>query len=243
VTVRALHHYERLRLLRPRRTPSGYRLYAPGDLERLEQVIALKALGLPLKRIAVLLNRDMLQLPDALRMQRAVLEDKRRLLDRAISAIQEALATIQPGNPADPVVMKKIIAAFKIQDSPDFLKQYFSDEAWAKWKQLRQQTTPDSTQRISQAWAELWKDIEASFEEEPASEKAQDLARRWMKLVQIASAGDLDIQTGWRDAWANRERWPEELKQHTASVNIERIVDFIGKAVACGVKRYYDTEG
>jgi len=37
VTVRALHHYDRLALLRPRRSGSGYRLYTLQDLERLER--------------------------------------------------------------------------------------------------------------------------------------------------------------------------------------------------------------
>jgi DNA-binding transcriptional MerR regulator len=42
VTVRALHYYDRLGLLKPRRTNSGYRLYRAEDLERLEQIVALK---------------------------------------------------------------------------------------------------------------------------------------------------------------------------------------------------------
>ena len=48
VTVKALHHYDRLGLLRPRPSQTGYRLYAGGDLERLEQIIALMFLGLSL---------------------------------------------------------------------------------------------------------------------------------------------------------------------------------------------------
>ena len=39
VTVKALHHYDRLGLLKPRRTDSGYRLYDERDLERLEQIV------------------------------------------------------------------------------------------------------------------------------------------------------------------------------------------------------------
>lgn len=88
VTVRALHYYDRLDLLKPRRTNSGYRLYCAEDLERLEQIVALKFVGLPLKQIKFLLDRDKSGFLEALRMQRRVLEEKRRLLDSAISAIQ-----------------------------------------------------------------------------------------------------------------------------------------------------------
>ena len=41
VTVRALHHYDRLGLLQPRRTQQRYRAYGSKDLEILEQIVAL----------------------------------------------------------------------------------------------------------------------------------------------------------------------------------------------------------
>ena len=48
VTVKALHHYDRLELLQPGRTEAGYRVYCDRDLETLEQIVALKFLGIPL---------------------------------------------------------------------------------------------------------------------------------------------------------------------------------------------------
>jgi len=57
VTVRALHHYDRLKLLSPaHRSERGYRLYCHEDLGRLERVLALRYLGLSLREIAALLN-------------------------------------------------------------------------------------------------------------------------------------------------------------------------------------------
>ena len=75
VTVKALHHYDRVGLLEPRRTGAGYRIYTDLDLERLEQIVALKFLGLSLKAIKVLLESGLPSLPDALRLQRQVLEE------------------------------------------------------------------------------------------------------------------------------------------------------------------------
>ena len=52
VTVRTLHHYDRLGLLKPSRyTRAGYRLYSERDLSRLEQIVALKFIGFSLKEI------------------------------------------------------------------------------------------------------------------------------------------------------------------------------------------------
>src|SRR5690242_19016495 len=97
VTVRALHHYDRLGLVKPRRSDAGYRLYSARDLERLEQVVALKFLGIPLKQIKAVLERDGKGLGPALRMQRTVLEQKRRMLEQAIYAIRDAEKSIVSG--------------------------------------------------------------------------------------------------------------------------------------------------
>jgi MerR family transcriptional regulator, thiopeptide resistance regulator len=70
VTVKALHHYDRLGLLKPGRTDSGYRVYVDADLERLEGIIALKSLGFSLSQVGAILASGSIALPDALRAQR-----------------------------------------------------------------------------------------------------------------------------------------------------------------------------
>jgi DNA-binding transcriptional MerR regulator len=115
VTVKALHHYDRLGLLRPGRTEAGYRVYCERDLETLEQIVALKFLGLPLKQIGVVLKREA-QLPDALRLQRRALEEKHEVLGRAIRAIQAAEKSLESGNPADTTLLKHIIEVIDMQD-------------------------------------------------------------------------------------------------------------------------------
>ena len=54
VSAKALRVYERLGLIRPARTQSGWRSYGPAEIERLAIIVALKQLGLPLKRIQAL---------------------------------------------------------------------------------------------------------------------------------------------------------------------------------------------
>ena len=87
VTVKALQHYDRLGLLRPSRTPAGHRIYTTRDVDRLQQVVALKSIGVPLKRIRSLLDGHRESLVDALKAQRDSLEGDRRALTRAITAI------------------------------------------------------------------------------------------------------------------------------------------------------------
>src|SRR5947209_20384043 len=98
VTVRTLHHYDRLGLLSPaHRSESGYRLYGDGDFARLQQIVTLKFIGLPLRQIKDLLDGDDLDLKSALRLQRRLLLEKRAQLEAAIQAIQEAERSLQSG--------------------------------------------------------------------------------------------------------------------------------------------------
>ncbi len=95
VTVRALHHYDRLKLLSPaHRSERGYRLYCHEDLGRLERILALRYLGLSLREIAALLNtpvdRGAEPLTVTLARQRAALGERRDGLDRVLRAIEHA---------------------------------------------------------------------------------------------------------------------------------------------------------
>jgi len=132
VTVRALHHYDRLGLLRPQRTASGYRLYGLRDLERLEEIVALRFLGLSLKQIGTLLNRKARGLPEVLRSQRVALEDKRRLLDQAIDAVRDAEKAVLEGSSGNAAVLKKLIEVIEMQDNTDFTNRQYNDAAIGK---------------------------------------------------------------------------------------------------------------
>jgi DNA-binding transcriptional MerR regulator len=57
LTPRALRFYEARGLVRPLRTASGRRLYGPGELARINQVVALKGAGFSLADIGRLLDR------------------------------------------------------------------------------------------------------------------------------------------------------------------------------------------
>lgn len=73
VTVKALQHYDPIGLLKPFRTPAGHRIYGDRDIERVQQIVALKAIGVSLKQIRAVLDRHTVSLTDALESQRTIL--------------------------------------------------------------------------------------------------------------------------------------------------------------------------
>jgi len=87
ITVRTLHHYDELGLLEPAdRTDSGYRLYGRAEVERLQQILSLRRLGLQLDAIRELLDDREYSAGEVLSLQIEQLgrriEEARRLRDR-----------------------------------------------------------------------------------------------------------------------------------------------------------------
>jgi DNA-binding transcriptional MerR regulator len=92
VTVRTLHHYDEIGLVRPSgRSAGGYRLYDDSDVLRLQQVLLHRELGLPLEQIAAVLDAPGFARAEALRAQRAALVEKRDRLDGMLAAVDAAL--------------------------------------------------------------------------------------------------------------------------------------------------------
>jgi DNA-binding transcriptional MerR regulator len=236
VTVKALRHYDRLGLLKPRRTNGGYRTYVERDLERLEQIIALKFLGVPLKQIKIILDRPSLELPTTLRLQRKALEQKQHLLSRAVRAIRVAEDAIQAGKPADPAILKKIIEVIDMQDDIEVMKKYYStEEAWEKRRRFYEEGP-------SREWRELYRDVDAALGEDPAGDAAQKLADRWLKLGVRAYSGDPELQIDSPTAWLDRENWPPSMKRRIAEFNLEEVSKFLERVVLSSRKKYFTEE-
>jgi MerR family transcriptional regulator, thiopeptide resistance regulator len=229
VTVRALHHYDRLGLLKPSgRSRSGYRLYRDRDLVRLEQIVVLKFLGLPLKQIARLLKRES-SLADALRRQQVVLAGKRRQLDLAIHAIRRAERSVESGGDPDWELFKTIVREIEMQNSTDWSKKYYSEDAKAKIEERKALWNPELQAQVTEQWTALIADVTAALAEDPAGPNAQALAARWRTLVEGFTGGDPEVQQGLNKMWADKDNWPAENRDR---FHIDpRVQEFIVKAM------------
>ena len=95
VSTKALRLYESLGLVQPLRTSTGWRTYGPNQMARLHQVLALKSLGVPLKRVRELLVDQLADLDAVLLLQEAAFRsriagDTRRL--ELLAAMRRRLA-------------------------------------------------------------------------------------------------------------------------------------------------------
>ncbi len=85
VSVRSLHHYDAIGLLKPAKvTDAGYRLYGDDELARLQNILLFRELQFPLKQI-----RTILDSPDFDR--REALAQQIRLLELQLAHTQELI--------------------------------------------------------------------------------------------------------------------------------------------------------
>src|SRR5689334_15099459 len=89
ISAKALRVYEREGLIAPARTTSGWRVYGQAEIERLAAIVALKQLGLPLKRIATLLSGKA-DLEGALALQEEALKQSQAATDEALTLVRAA---------------------------------------------------------------------------------------------------------------------------------------------------------
>jgi DNA-binding transcriptional MerR regulator len=229
VTVRTLHHYDHLGLLKPTvYTESGYRLYGDRDLARLQQIVTLKFIGFTLRQIRDLLDGDELDdLEARLRLQRVTMERKRRQLDAAIAAIQSAESMAASGREPDPEMFKQIIEVITMETNNEFFKNYYSEEQLEGLARRREEN-PGEAEQGTRDWAALIKEVEASLDEDPTGEKAQALAARWLALVEAFTKGDPGLTEGLKKLYADRDNWPATFKKPYS----DEVEAFIHKAIA-----------
>ncbi|MFG2339430.1 MerR family transcriptional regulator [Streptomyces yangpuensis] len=112
VSVRTLHHYDAIGLVQPSaRTAAGYRAYAPGDVERLREVLAYRRLGFGLREIAELVADPTTDTAAHLRRLRGVLLERRDRADAMVAAIDRELDARAKGLKVTPEEQPRMLGA------------------------------------------------------------------------------------------------------------------------------------
>jgi MerR family transcriptional regulator, thiopeptide resistance regulator len=214
VTVRTLHHYDRIGLLKPGRyTSAGYRLYRNQDLVRLQQIVTLKFIGFSLSQIKTLLNQSSFDLAVALNQQREIIVEKRRQLDLVITALEKAQTLVTAKSEPDWDAFKRIIEVINMQNNMDWTKQYYSEEAQKKIAERAQSIPADVIEKAQQDWATLIREVESAVTDgvNAKSVRAADLAKRWRELIRGFTGGDRDIQAGLNKMYSDQQNWPKNF--------------------------------
>jgi DNA-binding transcriptional MerR regulator len=191
LSVRTLHHYDAIGLLTPaRRTEAGYRLYSVRDLMRLQQVVLLRSLGLPLDDIAESLARGGQTLLRTIeehtrRLHRRIEREQalcRRLEATALRLRRREMPTIDE--------ILQIIVEVAVSE------KYFTPEQRDWIKRRAEEVGPERIKQVEQVeWPTLIAEVRAEMDKgtPPDAPHVRALAERWTGLVEEFTNGNLGI--------------------------------------------------
>ena len=155
VTVRTLHHYDRIGLLNPsRRSARGYRLYGHADLERLRQIRLLRELRFSLGAIGQMLDTPALDKRTALVAQRELLRERQERTARIIRGVDRALTAMDEE--------KQMEATEMFEGLEDFDHDRYEDEVRKRWGDS--DTYRESMRRTRRYGKDDWARIEEEGE-------------------------------------------------------------------------------
>jgi DNA-binding transcriptional MerR regulator len=233
LTVRALHHYDAIGLLRPSlHTEAGYRLYTAGDVARLQQVLSLRQLGFSLEEIRDCLDRrgfsplEVIGLHvDRLREQMA---QERKLCER----LETLAVRLRAAEEVSADEFLRTIEEMTMMEA--MAEKYFTPEQRQFIQQAREQAGQETLERMQEAWAELIALIRTEMDRgtDPADAKVQALLRRWQDLMHQSTGGDPGIKQAMKRLW--EEQGDTLAAQFGSKYDSRPIWGYIEKAVAAG---------
>ena len=216
VTVRTLHYYDRINLLKPKHYDrNGFRLYGTREFARLQQIMTLKFIGFSLKQIKEILGDRELDLAETLQLQRKIIKAQRNRLNLALEAISRAEKVFDESGATDWESFIKIIEVINMEQNTDWTKKYYSEAAQAKIEERKSLWSPELQEKVTRDWNELTQDVEAAIADgtQPSDRRAQTLANRWRNLLAQFTGGDQSIQDGLNKMYADEKNWQTDWKK------------------------------
>lgn len=176
VSVRTLHHYDEIGLLKPAKvTEAGYRLYDDAALRRLHAILLLKELQFPLKEIRKILDSPGFDPMEALQQQIELLELQKQHMEVLIAHAREIQKT---------GVIPMDYTAFNTEKIDRYAK-----EAKAKWgnteayKEFETKTAGKNMQETGDKLIDIFREFGKIRHLSPASSEAQALVGKLQNFI------------------------------------------------------------
>ena len=232
VSIRALHHYDKLGLLRPSEvSQSGYRYYDDAAVEKLWQILFYRELDFPLNEIAQILTSPAFDRDRALAEHRNLLLQKRERLDRLITLVSNAMKgeTEMEFKPFD----TSEIDALRNQYAEEAKSRWGNTEAYRESTRKAAKWTPEDKAAMEAKSGEIFSAFAALVGSDPASAEAQALVSRWKAFISESYYNCTDeILAGLGQMYVLDERFTKNIDKFGAGT-----AQFMSDAIAVYCKK------
>jgi DNA-binding transcriptional MerR regulator len=232
LTSRALRFYEARGLLKPLRTYSGRRLYGPGELQRIQQILALKRTGLSLAQIEKVISRGSLNLQAVVDAQLQLIEARKSELEEAKLLLLNVKSRIDRGEPVDAETFCSLIRnGDRIMEAEDWKKltdRYFSKAEQEHWGEHPPQPGFDQAE-YSRKWKDLGDRVQRAIPKGPDSPEAQTLYDEWQALLApFRAVATPQMMAGATRLYERMDEWHSDLPKAPFTPEAFRFIQEIG---------------
>lgn len=157
VSVRTLHHYDEIGLLKPAHIgANGYRYYGRGELERLQQILIHRELGIPLARIGAILDDPGFDRLAALESQRGRVAEQAERFAHMLRTIDRTIADIK-GDRAmkDADLYSGVVDPQKQVEYEAWLEEEYGPDMKDRIEESKERMAAQPEGAMAQAMAEL----------------------------------------------------------------------------------------
>lgn len=214
ISTRTLRYYDEIELLMPARiNSSGYRIYGQNEVDRLQQILFYRELGIPLEQIKDIMSSPTYDGTRALMDHREQLLDKRKQLDILIANVEQTIA-YKEGRLT--MSNKEKFEGFKqklIDDNENQfgkeIREKYGDDKVNKSNQKLQNMTQEQHEEVTRLAEEVVESLAEAFKlGDPASklaQKAADLHKQW--LMSYWSEYSKEAHAGLAQMYVDDERF------------------------------------
>ncbi len=223
VSVRTLHHYDEIGLLRPsRRSESGHRLYGPADVQRLLRIRALVQLQFSLEQIAACLRQQDISPERLLLAQITNVRERIEQAERLQQRLESLLAHVQRHE--EPSVGELLTTIEELT----MFEKYYTQEQMQQLAARRAKLGDDAIRAVEAEWPRLVAAVRQEMDRgtDPTAPAVQQLARRWRELLAMFTGGDEGIRKA-----AAKLNSHEQKAQALHGIDAE-LFRYIGRALA-----------
>ena len=180
VSVRALHHYDELGLLKPAEvTEAGYRLYDESSLARLQSILLFRELQFPLKDIGAILDSPTFDRNKALDQQIELLTLKKEHLDNLID--------LAKGIKGMGVKHLTDFRAFDTRKIDEYAREakasWGQTKEWKEYEQKSRGRTREDNNAIARGMMDIFAEFGAIRDTDPAAPAAQALVNKLQNYI------------------------------------------------------------
>lgn len=230
VTVRTFRYYDEIGLLKPAKIgDGGHRYYDNEAIEKLHNIMMLKDIGFELETIHEIIANQVKSYKELLHMRLEIIHQEQLYLKSSEDKIRGILHLTELEGQADwEAIFNTFSKPKNTQEELANLRQnFFTENELEVIKALHKQV---------EQWVALINDIRLNLDADPSSKTAQELAKKWLDLVDEMFEGDWELaQKVWHTNW--------DKKAELGFYDFDKeVIEFMGKAHGYYFKKIYAGE-